>query len=216
MENKKDLPLVEFVLKTDEGDDLEVVSIVKDPAIEKSFQLFKAVELFNKSNKELFKAKTDKQEITGPVMIPDLKILRYNKEKKEYFNCWFSAETVKECAALYLKNCNHTKANFDHLDNYSNNVYVIESWIVEDPENDKSKALGFTDVVPGTWFMTYKVDSPELWKTIKANGFTGFSIEGWFSQFANHKERLLYSVINSNLNDTDKESLIKKIINTAG
>ena len=215
MENKQDLPLVELVLKTDEGDDIEAVSIVKDPAIEKSFQLFKAVELFNKSTREQFKAQGDKQEITGPVMIPDLKILRYNEKKKEYYNCWFSAETVKECASIYLKNCNHTKANFDHLDNFSSNVYVIESWIVEDPELDKSKALGFTDVKPGTWFMTYKVVNPELWAKIKSEGFTGFSIEGFFTEFEIEKEKMIYSIVNSNLNDTDKEILIKRIIYTA-
>lgn len=215
MEKHEELPLVEFKLNDENGDDVEAVSIVKDPAIEKSFQLFKAVELFNKSTKEQFKAQGDKQEITGPVMIPDLKILRYNEKKKEYYNCWFSADTVKECASVYLKNCNHTKANFDHLDNYSNNVYVIESWIVEDPEVDKSKALGFTDVKPGTWFMTYKVDNPELWSAIKSSGFTGFSIEGFFSEFKSNKEKMIYSIVNSNLNDADKEALIKKIINTA-
>ena len=52
MEKHEELPLVEFKLNDENGDDVKVVSIVKDPAIEKSFQLFKAVELFNKSTKE--------------------------------------------------------------------------------------------------------------------------------------------------------------------
>ena len=65
MEKHEELPLVEFKLNDENGDDVEAVSIVKDPAIEKSFQLFKAVELFNKSTKEQFKAQGDKQEITG-------------------------------------------------------------------------------------------------------------------------------------------------------
>lgn len=214
MEKKQELDLVEFKINSENGDDLLAVSIVKDPAIEKSFQLFKAVESFNQANKELFKASQDKQEITGPVMIPDLKILRYDDKNKEYYNCWFSAETVKECASIYLKNCNHTHANFDHQDNYSNSVFVIESWIVEDPENDKSKALGFKDVIKGTWFMTYKVVNAELWKSIKVNGFTGFSIEGWFSEFDKQKEKMIYSILKSKLTDSDKESLIKKIVNT--
>ena len=56
--------LVEFKLNDENGDDVEAISIVKDPAIEKSFQLFKAVELFNKSTKEQFKAQGDKQELS--------------------------------------------------------------------------------------------------------------------------------------------------------
>lgn len=219
---QEELKNVEFKLDEENGDDIFAVSIVKDPAIEKSFQLFNALKLFNTAEK--FTAFSDKQEITGPVMIPFIKILRYNKENNEYYNCFFSEDTVKECASVYLKHCNHTSANFDHSNAYTNNIFVIESWIVTDPENDKSKALGFSDVAKGTWFMTYKVTNEELWKEIKAGDFSGFSIEGWFTQFEKlkeeqqslkDKEKIVYQILMSkNLSDEDKIYIIKKIVAT--
>ena len=51
---------------------------------------------------------------------------------------------------------------------------------------------------------------------IMVEGFSGFSIEGWFTSFKkqNALESKIYSILQSNLSDNDKESLIKKIINT--
>lgn len=207
---EEQLELIEF--KLDEYGDIQAVSIVTDPAIDKGFQLFKATKV------STFKSIEDKQEITGPVMVPNMPILR-QKPTGEYFNCFFTDETVKQCAAVYLKNCNHLFANFEHQNNFTSSIYTIESWIVTDPQNDKSKALGFQDVQPGTWFMTYKVDSPELWNEIKKSGFTGFSIEGYFSYFEKIKEddkklENIRNIILSSLSDTDKEILIIKIIGT--
>lgn len=236
---KKDLELIEF--KIDEENALRAVSIVKDPAIEKSFQLFKAANLHDNCKCEIidgvlkteptaceyckdkarmnsFKSVVEKKQITGPVMIPNIPILRM-KDNGEYYNCWFSEETIVKASSIYLKNSNHTSANFDHKQLFTEDVYVIESWVVEDPELDKSKALGFTDVVKGTWFMTYKVDNDNLWEDIKKNGFTGFSIEGIFGQYEKQlKEQELVnkikSVLLSNIPETDKESMIRKIIYT--
>lgn len=207
MKKEEELELVEFKL----NGELQAVSIVSDPAIEKTFRMFNSIK------KENFKAAKDKQELTGPVMIPDIAILRINEETGKYYNCFFSEETVKECASIYLKHCNHVMANFEHQNAFTVEIYVIESWIVTDPETDKSKALGFTDIKKGTWFMTYKVDNAELWASIKESGFTGFSIEGFFNHFEaikndEHKTKLIYSIINSGLSDSDKEALIKKII----
>lgn len=208
MKNKEELELIEFKLNPEEGGDIGIVSIVSDPAIEQTFQLFNSIK------KEYFKISSDKQEITGPVMIPNKKILRMN-EAKEYYNCWFSEKTVKECSEIYLKNCNHTKANFDHEQNATDQIFVSQSWIVEDPEMDKSKALGFEDVKPGTWFMTYKVENTDLWNSIKQSDFTGFSIEGFFSMFEkiDEKEKMVYNLLASSLPENDILRLIKNIIN---
>lgn len=236
---KKDLELIEF--KIDDENALKAVSIVKDPAIEKSFQLFSDANLHpnckcqiedgiiipdanaceyckNKARINNFKSVIEKKQITGPVMVPNTPILRV-KDNGEYYNCWFSEETIVKASSIYLKNSNHTSANFDHIQSFTDSIYVIESWVVEDPEMDKSKALGFTDVTKGTWFMTYKVDNDELWNDIKENGFTGFSIEGIFGEYEKQlKEDYLVnkikSVLLSNISDNDKESLIRKIIYT--
>ena len=247
------LPRIEF--KIEDEDALKAISIVKDPAIEKSFQLFKAVNMYTTypkmhdnckceivdgtyytepdaceycqsakaqwNNKGSFNFKsvdTDKMIITGPVMIPNIDILRIDENTGEYYNCFFSEETIVKASSQYLKNSNHNKANFDHSEEFTNEVYIIESWIVENPDMDKSKALGFKDVTKGTWFATYKVANKELWNQLKSSDFSGFSIEGIFGSYKKTKNDLnkkkIYSIIQSNLSDFDKELLISKIIYT--
>lgn len=210
----KKLKTIEFVLNKEIDEDaLKAVSIVKDPAIEKGFQFFNKLlkqELFSITSEE-------KMEITGPVMVPNKKILRFNEDTKEYYNCIFSEKTIRECASMYLKHSNHLYANLDHENNYMTGIHVSESWIVEDPELDKSKALKFENVNKGDWFMTYKVEDVQLWNFIKTNGFTGFSIEGYFSNFEklineDYKTSFILSVLNSDLNDDDKSFIISNTI----
>ena len=236
---KKPLKRKEFIIE--DQDALRAITIVKNPAIEKSFQLFRAAnihenckcqivdgELITNSDacdycksleKKSFSIVEEKKQITGPSMVPNIDILRFDDITGEYYNCWFSEETILKAASLYLKNSNHTKANFDHKNNFTKDVYIIESWIVTDPEMDKSKALGFEGISKGTWMVTYQVESEELWKEIKQSDFTGFSIEGFFETFNQVendeiKIKNIVSIINSNIQDSDKESMIKKIINT--
>lgn len=214
MTKKEDeLELVEF--KLDRDCELKAVSIVKDPAIEKQFMLFKSIDLFRDIKFEKFEASEEKQEITGVVMTPDKPILRYDEQNKKYFNCFFTEETIKDCMAFFLKNCNHTQANFDHSqDTFTNKVSTIECWQVADPTNDKLSALGFTDITKGDWAMTYKVEDKELWNQIKEEGFTGFSIEGMFGMYATkmNEEKIktkARSIINSSLSNVDKERLLR-------
>lgn len=236
---KKPLKRKEFIIEDENA--LRAISIVKNPAIEKSFQLFRAAnihenckcqivdgELITNADacdycksleKKSFSVVEEKKQITGPAMVPNIDILRFDDVTGEYYNCWFSEETILKAASLYLKNSNHTKANFDHTNNFTKDVYIIESWIVTDPEMDKSKALGFEDISKGTWMVTYQVENEELWKEIKQSDFTGFSIEGLFETFNQVendeiKIKNIVSIINSNIPDNDKESMIKKIINT--
>ena len=61
-------------------------------------------------------------------------------------------------------------------------VTVVESWIVTDPANDKSNALGFKDIPKGSWFVSYKIDNDELWEKVKSGEVRGYSIEGVFSK----------------------------------
>ena len=115
-----------------------------------------------------------------------------------------------------LSNINHSNFTID-------GVTVIESWLIEDPENDKSRALGFKAFPKGTWFATYKIDNKELWQGIKNGEVKGFSIEGFFIDelVSMHKdietptkEDKLYNQIgeileNTDLSDDDKYDKIQ-------
>lgn len=210
---KKDEELERVEFKIDEENPLRAVSIVTDPAIEKNFMLFKDV------NIQVFKSQEDKMEITGVAMTPNKDILR-KKEDGKFYNCWFSEETVIKAAGAFLDNGNNMSANFEHDQNsFTDKISVLESWIVVDPNMDKTKALGFNDISKGDWVITYKVKDKELWNEIKTSGFKGFSIEGVFGQYEKQLQddiilSKLKAVLVSNISDDDKESLIRKIIYT--
>ena len=69
--------------------------------------------------------------------------------------------------------------DIDHSMEATEENTLIESWIVEDPQMDKSKALGFNPT-KGDWYVSYKINNEETWNKIKAGKLNGFSIAGQF------------------------------------
>lgn len=153
----------------DDGEWIDRISLVEEPAIETDFMAFAKEHM-------MFSTDDDKQILTGPVMIPDKRMYRnYNGGCMVYF----SAATIREAAYRWIKENKSHCFNIDHNTDI-HSVSVIESWIVEDPMQDKSAFLGFTDIPTGTWFISCKIDDPELWAMIKSGEFNGFSVEGLF------------------------------------
>lgn len=124
----------------------------------------------------------ESQDIKGvfyaPVMIPDLKITRIDEKTGEKYQVYYDAETVEQLCYNYWKQCGNKNTNLDHEKDNTEGIYPVECWIVKDPEQDKSKALGMPTQKVGTWIMGYKADSPEVLEKIKNNLLRGLSIEG--------------------------------------
>jgi len=198
-------------LTVDEKDEtgINTISFVENPAIEVDF-------LYFNKNREKYQFKDEEKRIVvGCAMIPNEKIVRLDSDGNKYF-VFFSEETVRKCAELYFKNSNHTTTNVDHEKNLIDGVTVVESWIVEDPEHDKSKALGFKDVLKGSWFVSYKVDNNTLWDKVKAGKVLGFSVEGMFTQTIQDEnakfEKSMFEILDSCLTDQEKIAEIKEKI----
>jgi len=121
------------------------------------------------------------QEIKGvfyaPVMIPDLKIQRISDDGEKYM-VYYDAETVEQLMHNYMKQCGNSNTNIEHNTEGIEGVYPVENWIVKDPENDTSKAVGMPIQKKGTWIQGYKCDSPEILEKIKSQLLQGLSIEG--------------------------------------
>lgn len=169
MEEIMDIPIYELF----PNGTLNNIALVESPAIE---------ELFLKFNKEeepqVFKmADETKHIVCGPALIPNKKIIRYDMEGTPYF-VFFSEKTVEELSQTFLRDGKNHAWNLQHEQD-TNDVYITESWIVKDPETDKSKALGFT-LPKGTWMVSAKVENPEIWKGVESGEFRGFSIDGLF------------------------------------
>tara|TARA_R110000744_G_scaffold46545_2_gene102853 strand:+ start:4844 stop:6184 length:1341 start_codon:yes stop_codon:yes gene_type:complete len=127
----------------------------------------------------------DKMIITGPAMTPNTLIPR-RSEDGQNFHVYFTEDTIEKISKKFFEfnKTNNTDVNHDGdvvIDNT-----LLESWIVEDPEMDKSKLLGF-DVPKGTWFVSYKINNQDTWQKIKDGSLNGFSIEGKFIEKATTK-----------------------------
>ena len=223
MENKEELKNIEWKITDEDGNvvgDLDLISLVFNPAIEKN------AGFFSKDNKFNFAVVNEEEQIiVGPAMIPNKKILRQDEKSGEYFTVFFSEDTVKQCRNIFFKNSNHVKMNLEHGEVASKNqikdVYAVMSWVVKDPEKDTSLAYGFKPE-KGDWFVGYKVESPSLWASIKEIGLNGFSIEGNFvnafskmAQVSNDSdvEEIIKKIVDSDdLSDSKKEEIIKNLI----
>jgi len=201
-----------FIDEADKENGLDIISFVSAPAIEKDFMHF------NKEVKEFKFKSTDEEKriVTGACMIPNQEILRLDAEGKPYF-VFFTEETVAKAQEVFAKYGKTKTTNFEHEDNTLEGATVIESWIVKDPKNDKSNALGF-DVPVNTWMVSYKVDNDELWEKVKNGEVNGFSIEGVFSKNIvemseeNALETIEKIVNNKDLTDSEMYDKINSIV----
>lgn len=154
---------------------------------------------------------TKKQVLTGVVLKPGQLIYRHSAEVGEHY-IRFSETQVEKIArkmmktGVALQNTTH-----QHQSPLSGN-YLTELWIVEDPANDKSAALGFSDLPKGTLMCSYKIEDRNYWEQEVMSGHVrGFSLEGFFTQ-----EISLSRINNKNMNDKKKkvkQSLLGRIAN---
>ena len=130
-----------------------------------------------------FNIDEDQRVVVGPSMIPHKMILRKDENGNPYY-VYFTEKTIRDIAEDYFENYKHNNTNVEHDSAATNNKNtLLESWIVEDPERDKSAALVFS-VPKGTWFVSYKINDDETWKQIKEGKLRGFSVEGMFVEKA--------------------------------
>mgnify|MGYP003648554846 FL=1 len=165
------------LLVNDEHMDMTIsaISLVTSPAIEELFVFF------NKQNEIVTLAKIDEEArcLVSPALIPEKRIVRFDKDTNEEYNVFFTAETIKQCSELYLMSENNNTATEQHEKEVSG-VHTVESWIKEG-DQDKSNLFGF-DLPIGTWFVKMKINNDDLWSKIKSKELRGLSIEGMFTQ----------------------------------
>lgn len=155
----------------EDGEWINRISLVDEPAIESDFLAFKKERLE-------FKRDEERYIITGPVMIPEKRMYRDNVNGSECM-VYFSRTTIATASQRWLQEGRQASFNLDHSSDVDG-VTVVESWLKES-DCDKSIALGFSSHPDGTWFISCKVDDESTWNAIKDGEFKGFSIEGMFS-----------------------------------
>ena len=167
------LPIYKMLIADNIEDEEEVsfISLVKFPAIKKSFLAF------NEQREIKFSVKDEEQQIvTGALMIADMPI--YRRDKDEEYYVVFTAEEIKKIAQRFFKKGYQAKVNLEHSIPVEG-VYMYESYII-DREKGVMPPKGFEDVSDGSWFGTFKVENDEIWSMVKEGTFKGFSVEGLF------------------------------------
>lgn len=167
------IPVYKLVVNEDELG-LEAVALVDDPAIQVQWHAF------GNTKSLKFQQVGDRQIVTGPLMIPDLPILRRDEQRGEHY-VLFDKETIEQAAHKYFKSGLHNSVNIMHnAEQVVDGAVMIESFFV-----DKSRGIdtpkGYDELPDGTWFGSYKINDKNIWDNfIKTGEFKGFSVEGIF------------------------------------
>ena len=165
--------IIELIIdEQDEQSGIDAVSVVHSPAIEENFIAL------NKHEIELKEVDTEKRILMGAALIPNKQIYRRNSKNEEYY-IYFSPDTIRKASELFLMRSNQNNATYEHEKKLTG-LSVVESWIIEDEQKDKSKLYGF-DLPKGTWMISMKVNNDEVWNDVKEGKVKGFSIEGYFA-----------------------------------
>lgn len=159
------------------ADDSEIynISLVEEPAIEVDYVAFDKDKETKPNLKFIEDKQNEKYMILGPALIPDKNIYR-NYDGDEFYVS-FSADCIEKLSHNFVKNCYGAGCFTKDHESFAQGCYLAESWI-KTSENDKSVDYGF-DCPIGTWFVAAKIDSIELWDSIKKGERKGFSIESW-------------------------------------
>jgi hypothetical protein len=167
------MKIIELILDEDQEETgVEAISIVESPAIESDFIALKDQEI------KLAKVDEDKKILMGALLIPNKPIYRNGAEGDYYI--YFSKDTVQKASQLYLQNGYQHNSTLEHNETLQG-LTLVESWIVEDEVQDKTRKYGL-NVPVGSWVGAVKVNNDEIWKEyVKTNKVKGFSIEGYFA-----------------------------------
>ena len=149
----------------------EAISMVTEPAIESDFVFFS-------KDKDIVKeafSSDEKHMVYGAVLRPDFPIYRYDGENEYYLE--FTSESIERMARDYMMNYRQGNVTIQH-EEYANEVFMVESWIKQDMDKDKSVSVGLDKSLPiGTWFCGFYVNNNDVWERIRRKELKGFSVE---------------------------------------
>ena len=190
-----ELPLFKITIDPEfaNGEDLgiEMIAFTSKPAVKVKGMAFN-------SQEKLYFADNSKMRIVAPAMIP-MDIYR-NDDGDEYF-VQFTAEEIEKIHSKFMSNLSNKDVfNIEH--NVENKVpaYILEAWIVDDPNTDKSKTFNI-DVPKGTLMLTAQVTDDAYYNELVSNGQVGFSIEGFLGMKLSEIEQQFKTNINMKLPD---------------
>lgn len=191
-------PIIYFDVKEDGNTGMSTMAFVDNPATQIEWQMF--------SREEAFARNDMKRIVTGPVMLAETPIPRFDKSIGKFY-CKFTAESIFNMQKKYHMQNLQNNVNEAHLKyEVVDGVFMIESYIItEDLKHSKFK------IPKGSWMASYFIEDEKYWnEKILTGEFKGLSLEGKFDVV--EEEELLkakYEIAKAIYYDEKKSSLDK-------
>lgn len=195
----KDLPIYKITIDPEYGDGeelgIEQIAFTDSPAVKVKGMAFSNVE-------KRFFSDNLKYRVTAPAMIP-MEIYRRDDESGDYY-VQFTEETIEQIYVKFMRDLqNRNVFNLEHDKEQSVPAYILESWIVENPKQDKAFTTYNIEVPKGTLMLTAQVTDTDYYDELVKNEQVGFSIEGFLGM------KLSKHINRYNMNFPDGEHLIE-------
>jgi hypothetical protein len=124
---------------------------------------------------EIKMSSQERRLVVAPLLIPDLKIPRITKDGKVHLR--FSREVIEKIQRDFRKKGYGNNATYEHKVKVDG-VSVVEDWLIDFEEQDKSRGYGFKHKA-GTWMVMLSIENDEIWNDyVKTGKVRGLSIEG--------------------------------------
>lgn len=185
----EELPTYKITIDEDYNDGTEplgidAIAFTANPAV-----LVKGVAF--SSQKKLAFADDKKYRITAPAMIP-MEIYRRDDEMGEYY-VEFTEQEIDTIFKDFMQDLNNKDLfNLEHEGEKIVPAYLLEAWLVDNPNTDKAKTTFGIDVPKGTLMVTAQVTDTDYYNSLVENNAVGFSIEGFLGlKLSNHKHKYM-------------------------
>jgi len=150
---------------------VDAIAFTANPAV-----LVKGV-AFKSQAKSHF-ADEKKYRITAPAMIP-MDIYRRDDQMGEYY-VQFTEQEIDTIFKDFMLNLNNRNLfNLEHEGDQIVPAYILEAWLVDNPEGDKAKTTFGISVPKGTLMVTSQITDIDYYNKLVENGQVGLSIEGF-------------------------------------
>ena len=182
------IPRYELSINPEFAEDGEELGIFQIANTENPAIMLKGV-AFNAHKKSVYFADDLKYRIAAPVLTP-MDVYRKDEKTGEEYYAVVTTEYIEQVFVDFMaKRTGGVVFNDEHDESKEVPAYILETWLVENPETDKSKTVYGLDVPQGSWFAVQQFTDKQVYKQFVKEGKTGFSIHG-------HSAMLLMSAIN--------------------
>jgi hypothetical protein len=141
----------------------------------------------NQIERKAFAIQSEEQRIiSGPLMVANQRIKRYDEERGEY-EVFFSPATIKKIAIKLAKKGFQNNVNLMHSADMQLQGVTLFEIFQSDKERGIMPMKGFEDLADGSLFGSMYVDNDNAWQLIKEGKVKGFSVEGNFGMKSKDK-----------------------------